>query len=109
MEALLATKPGLNQPPVDLPWKRHCVHADASKYATYQSKTPDTFGLDATFGLSDTSTGQPIHLERVLKMPAPFCFVSGIRNNAANHPKTALNLYRLNSAKTPTTIRPVTL
>ena len=33
---------------------------------------------------------------------------SKIRNNSANTPKRGLNLYRLNSAKNTTTIRPVT-
>ena len=34
---------------------------------------------------------------------------SKIRNNSAITPKKGLNLYRLNSAKNTTTIRPVTL
>ena len=34
---------------------------------------------------------------------------SKIRNNSANTPKSGLKLYRLNSAKNTTTIRPVTI
>jgi len=57
-----------------------------------------------TTAIQPTTTG----LTKVDSARAIVVVRSKIRNNSANTPKRGLNLYRLNSAKNTTTIRPVT-
>jgi hypothetical protein len=103
--------------PILTPWSRLLTHEMSPTNATRNTVIPTTYG-----GINKSRTGdshskapkQTIKSVRTsyqiqsarLSLCLSFFVLS---DNSANRPKNALNLYSHNSAKTPTTIRPVTV